>query len=215
MLESFVELNVPLKPRRVIKKPVWMTREVTRAIRRGLWKRAKCVQEMAKYMEAEKDATKKIRNAKRNFEKKQARENHGNSRPVYAYSKGKTKSRSTSGPLKDSQNVTVAGEVEMANLLINYFASVFAKEGDGEMPEEEGIKARAELGCSQITENKIIDKIKELRPNSALGPDKSGPGPLLPGVLFLGRRTQNRPNKNPSGLGNLQPRNWPNSKNAA
>ncbi len=38
---------------------------------------------------------------------------------------------------------------------------------------------------------------------------------LLPGVLFLGRRTQNRPSKNPSGLGNLRPRNWPNSKNAA
>ncbi len=39
--------------------------------------------------------------------------------------------------------------------------------------------------------------------------------PLLPGGLFLGRKTQNRPNKNPSGLGNLRPRNWPNSKNAA
>jgi hypothetical protein len=39
--------------------------------------------------------------------------------------------------------------------------------------------------------------------------------PLLPGGLFLGRRTQNRPNKNPSGQGNLLPRNWPNSKNAA
>jgi hypothetical protein len=38
---------------------------------------------------------------------------------------------------------------------------------------------------------------------------------LLPGGLFLGRRTQNRPNKNPSSLGNLRPRNWPNSKNAA
>jgi hypothetical protein len=66
-----------MRPRRVPNKPVWITREVTKAIRkkRRLWKKARCGQEeMAKYREAEKQAAKKIRNAKRNFEKKLARE---------------------------------------------------------------------------------------------------------------------------------------------
>jgi hypothetical protein len=36
---------------------------------------------------------------------------------------------------------------------------------------------------------------------------------LLAVGLFLGRRTQNQLNKNPSGLGNLQPRNWPSYTN--
>jgi hypothetical protein len=45
------------------------------------------------YKEAKKEATNKIRNAKRKFEKKLARENLGNSRPFFAYVKGKTESR--------------------------------------------------------------------------------------------------------------------------
>jgi hypothetical protein len=141
VLEGLVEQNVPMKPRRIPHKPVWMTWEVTRAIRkkRRLWKRAKCGQEeMAKYRKAEKDATKMIRNAKRNFEKKLERENHGNSRPFYAYVKGKTKSRSTVGRLKDSQNVIVAGDEAIANILNDYLTSVFTEEEDGQIPEEEG-----------------------------------------------------------------------------
>ncbi len=34
VLEGLVEQNVPLRPRRIPNKPVWMTREVTRAIRK-------------------------------------------------------------------------------------------------------------------------------------------------------------------------------------
>jgi hypothetical protein len=47
VIESLVEQNATLRPRRIPKKPVWMTSEVTRAIRkkRRLWKRAECGQE--------------------------------------------------------------------------------------------------------------------------------------------------------------------------
>ncbi len=34
VLEGLVEQNVPMKLRRIPNKPVWMTREVTRAIRK-------------------------------------------------------------------------------------------------------------------------------------------------------------------------------------
>jgi hypothetical protein len=73
-----------MRPRRIPNKPVWLATKVTRAMRkkRKLWKRARCGQkEMPKYREAEKEATKKIRNAKCNFGKKLAREKSGNSRP--------------------------------------------------------------------------------------------------------------------------------------
>ncbi len=42
VIESLVEQNATLRLRRIPKKPVWMTSEVTRAIRkkRRLWKRA-------------------------------------------------------------------------------------------------------------------------------------------------------------------------------
>jgi hypothetical protein len=64
---------------------------------------------MAKYREAERQATRKIRNAKRNFEERLANEKTGNSRPFYAYLKGKTKSRTNIGPLKDGDGETLLG----------------------------------------------------------------------------------------------------------
>jgi hypothetical protein len=72
--------------------------------------------------------------------------------------KGKTKSRSTVGLLKDSQNVMVAGDEAIANILNDYFASVFTEEGDGQIPEEEGTKQNTKLGSVEITEKKIIKK---------------------------------------------------------
>jgi hypothetical protein len=108
------------RPRRVQNKPVWMNREVIRAVRkeRRLWKHAGCDgEEMAKCKDAEMEATKKIRNAKRNFEPKLAREKHNKSRPFYLYLKDKTRSRE--------------------DLLNDYFASVFTQEGDSPVPEEE------------------------------------------------------------------------------
>ncbi len=106
-----VDKHVPSRPRRQPNKPVWMNREVLRAVRkkRRLWKKARCgTQEMSKYKEAVKDTARKIRNAKRNFEKKLSKEKPGSSRPFFSYVKGKTKSRVTIGPLKDKQKCSVS-----------------------------------------------------------------------------------------------------------
>ena len=50
-------------------KPIWMNREITRAMdrKRRLWRRKAPAEE---YREAEKKVRNLIRNAKRNFEKK-------------------------------------------------------------------------------------------------------------------------------------------------
>ncbi len=100
---ELVKEHVPVMPRRAPHKPIWLTREVTRALRRKrkLWKRARCgPEELRKYREAEKKAENAVRNAKRNFEKKLAREKSKNSKPFYAYLKGKAKGRTAVGPLR-------------------------------------------------------------------------------------------------------------------
>ncbi len=66
-ITELVNVHVPTRPRRSPNKPVWINREVVRAVRkkRRLWKRARCgLEEMAKYREAEREATRKIGNAK-------------------------------------------------------------------------------------------------------------------------------------------------------
>jgi hypothetical protein len=66
----------------------------------------------------------------------------------------------------------------MANVLNDYFASVFTDEGEGPVPEEDPMEYGEELTNMEITVEKIASKIKKLRPSSAPGPDKIGPGLL-------------------------------------
>jgi hypothetical protein len=76
-----------------------------------------------------------IRNAKRKFEKKLSTAQGGNSRPFYAYVKKKTKSRPAIGPLLDADNQRVTGDKEMAELLNNFFSSVFTREDMRSQPK--------------------------------------------------------------------------------
>jgi hypothetical protein len=75
-----------------------------------------------------------IRNAKRNFEKRLAGNNGGNNRPFYAYIKRKTKSRPGIGPLKNEKKETVTEDQGMAELLNNFFGSVFTREDTENIP---------------------------------------------------------------------------------
>jgi hypothetical protein len=134
---------------------VSLTREVTRALRkkRKLWQRARCgPEEMSRYKEAERQAANTVRNAKRNFEKRLAKEKSKNSKPFYAYLKGKTKSRTAVGPLKASGSRSMEHTNEgMANILNSFFAGVFTQEGGGEVPEPDKMECRDRLENVEIT----------------------------------------------------------------
>ncbi len=69
-----------------------MNKEILRAMSRKkrLWRKLRRGDNCTEYNEAEKKLRKLIRNAKRNFEKKLAKDK-GNSRPFYAYLKQKRK----------------------------------------------------------------------------------------------------------------------------
>ena len=96
--------HVPTRQKKASNRPVWMTQEVLRAIRRkrNMWRRENSGVISEEYKAEEKKVKNLVRNAKRNHEKRLARENGGNSKPFYAYLKGKTKSRTLVGPLKNS-----------------------------------------------------------------------------------------------------------------
>ena len=126
MLNEVTAKYVPLKKPRPSTRPVWMNREISRAMerKRRLWRRRAPA---AEYNEADKKVRNLIRNAKRKFEKKLA-ENHGNSKPFYSYLKKKTENRSGIGPfVKENGTLTTSNE-EMAATLNNFFCSVFTEE---------------------------------------------------------------------------------------
>jgi hypothetical protein len=132
---------------------------------------------MRKYKEAEKEAANAVRNAKRNLEKKLAKDKTKNSKPFYAYVKGRTKSKTAVGPLKDKFGNTLNSDVGMAGELKKFFASVFCRLVAGSLPKIDQMTMNSTLKestTSTITEEKIKEKINNLRVNSAAGPDKIG-----------------------------------------
>ena len=179
-LLAAVDKHVPQKPRRNGNKTIWMTRDIIRALRRKrrIWRKEKDRIESQEYRDAEKKVRNLIRNAKRAYERKLAKEAKDNSRPFYAYLKRKTKTKTSVGPLKNSDGQTVTGNKEMADLLNGYFKSVFSREPAMTRDEEPDPRTNATLEDFNITEEKIRAKVRKLRPSSAPGPDSIGAGLL-------------------------------------
>ena len=98
-VEDLIRRFVPERRRRNQNRPMWMTQEILRAIRKKkrLWKRDKHKADKAEYNEHEKKTRNLIRNGKRRFEKRLATGSGGN-RPFFSYVKQKTKSRPSVGP---------------------------------------------------------------------------------------------------------------------
>jgi hypothetical protein len=153
-----------------------MTRDILRTVRkkRRLWATAKHGENVEAYREAERMVKNQIRNAKRKLEKKLATENGGNSKPFYAYLKSKLKNKTPVGPLKNKQGKIVSGNKEMAEMLNDYFGSVFSDEPDGPVPRAETSQVEDELRNVRITADMVEKNIRKLKPASAPGPDGIG-----------------------------------------
>jgi len=171
-----VDKHVPVRPARSRMRPAWLTQQIVAAIRRKqrLWERAKKGRDVDEYKNAEKEVKRMIRNAKRNFEKRLADGNGGNTRPFYSYIKQRTKSKPGIGPLKNDKNEIVAEDQGMAELLNNFFSSVFTREDTEHIPVAENMETIT-MEEVNITEKMVREKIRKLKPDSAAGPDEIGP----------------------------------------
>jgi len=175
-ISEAVARNVPLRTIRGRGRPGWLTQQIMAAIRRKqrLWKNVKRGRRMEEYEVADKEVKRMIRNAKRSFEKGLAGGNGGNSRPFYAYIKQKTKTRQGIGPLRNENKETVSEDHGMAELLNNFFSSVFTRENTGHIPTAPEMETSV-LEDVIITEKKVREKIRKLKTESATGPDEIGP----------------------------------------
>ena len=95
-----------MKRRRVNNRPIWMKKNVLRVIRKKkrLWRAYKETREHREfeaYKKVENEVKKVVRNAKKKFEKKLAKDSKKNPRAFWGYLKSKTANRQSVGPLKD------------------------------------------------------------------------------------------------------------------
>jgi len=177
-ISELVGRFVPDRRRRNHNRPAWLTQGILREIRRKkrLWKTVRGGQISDEYRQAEKKVKNMIRTSKRQFEKKLAGTSASN-RQFFAYVKKKTGSRSSVGPLKNGDGDAVADAQGMAEVLNRTFKDVFTREDPTTVPEPADMAAETILSQVRFTVKGVKDKIRDLKQDSAPGPD--GITPLL------------------------------------
>ena len=137
-INEIVEKTVPKysndnKSRR--DKPPWLDKKTQKKIRKKYfcWKRYKDTPSYGKYLQYIKcrdQTTKDVRNAKREYENKLAKECKSNPKAFHRYCNFKQKTKKHIIKLRNNEGNLVMSEKENANMLNEYFQSVFNKEED-------------------------------------------------------------------------------------
>ena len=116
---------------------------------------------------------KQVKKAKRKLEKDLITGEDRNGKKFRSYIKSKTKSRTTVGPLKGRDGELIQEDKEISEEFNKFFTSVFTQEDSSTVPEKERETA-ANLGDINISIQQVKEKIKNLRAESAAGPDGIG-----------------------------------------
>ena len=137
-----------------------------------VYRRTRKDEDYANYKEALNLATIEIRQSKRTFENKLAGNIKNDSKSFYAYVRSKQKVRDKVGPLENNSENIISDGFQMAEVLNEYFSSVFTTEDISSLPvpftKFEGNKSE-HLGQLFVTTEMIANKIKKIKDNISSG----------------------------------------------
>ena len=107
-------------------------------------------------------------------EHKLAREAKRNPKAFFRYVNDKTKPKETISKLKKDDGSFTENDQEKANVLNNFFGSVFTKVETDDMPEVKS-KCNTEIDSVTITEKQMMKELESLGVNKSPGPDEIHP----------------------------------------
>ncbi|KAL8565437.1 hypothetical protein ACOMHN_049414 [Nucella lapillus] len=172
--------SVPLKSvgRARIKK--WMDRKTLESVRKKhrlfrRWQQTQEIGDYTAYLKARNKASRECRKAKRNLEATVAAEAKNNPKVFWSYVKSKTTTRSGIGDLKKENGSKTTSDQEKAELLNNFFHSVFTHEDDGPLPDPPTAEYSTTLEDFEISEEKVLKLLQTLKIHKATGPDGINP----------------------------------------
>ena len=175
VLDEIVTDNVPTRKINKNGKPAWMTRDIIRLGNKKsrLYKKMKSTQsqlDQDNYKRITKEYKKRMRAAKRRLEVKISK-SHGNSgkKMFNQYIKNKLSNKTGIGPLINGNEV-VTDDQKMASILNEHFCSIFS-EDDGNNHNFTTQPPEELLTDMNITMKMVKDKIEQLKPRKAPGPD--------------------------------------------
>ena len=157
-----------------------MNKNILRLIRKKkrLWKAytshdyyQRDFQSFEAYKKVQNDVKKAVKVAKRKLEKSLAKGAKKNPKAFYSYLKKKASNKVSVGPLMDGDNL-VNDDTEMAELLNNFFCSVFTRENLDDMPEPEQLFSGEDmLSEANFGHEEVKKKLSNLKLTAAPGPD--------------------------------------------
>ena len=127
----------------------------------------------AKYKQARNLVTAELRRGKYLYEKDLASRIKDENKLFWGYVRSKCKTKSAINKLQNDEGNLTQSNHETANILNNFFASVFQKEGDGELPMFE--KQNNNEPLEIITEELVSKAIDRLNSSKSQGPDNIHP----------------------------------------
>ena len=187
-LNDLIKKYVPLqrsKKSSFKNKPMWMNVECQKAMKtkKYAWKKYKSQQSKwsaLQYIRARNNCTKTLRSSKLNLEKKIALEAKQNPKSFWNYIKSQTKQNTEIPNLQNSNGEITSNNEEKAEVLNNYFASVFKDDGNLEStPHLQPKKYEHTLDQIICYEDEVLKKLKSLKVDKSPGPDG-----LHPKLLF-------------------------------
>ena len=138
-IESIIDKFVSLKKQGKRSRKKHLSKEAIRKIvfKQTMWsvyRRTRKDEDYANYKEALNLATTEIRKSKRTFEKEFAGTIKNYSKSFYAYVRSKQKVRDKVGPLENNRGNIMSAGFQMAEVLNEYFSSVFTTEDVSSLP---------------------------------------------------------------------------------
>jgi len=157
------------------KKPIWLTHKALKAVgrKRQVYRKYKDATHPA-YIRACKEARVLTRKAKKQFEHKLASKIKEDRKSFFAYVRSKRKSKVNVSPLVDSNGELVSESKAKAEMLNDFFSSVFTKELDA-VPAASNRINDAKLVDVAVNATLIRNKLCNLKEDKAAGNDDMSP----------------------------------------
>ena len=176
-VNTAIENHVPLRQNKRIGKPKWLSREILVLIEKKRkawcrWKACASAEREREYKGLEKLVKKKIRNSKNCVERKVAKEAKENPKAFFSYVNGAKRARGKIGPLSDREGNIIIDPGKQAGIFNAHYATVFTKSETD--PPVIGDMTRERIVDIEISVERVMNTIDELKEHSAPGPDNIG-----------------------------------------
>ena len=159
------------------KQPEWFNKSIAEAISNrqkayNISKLRPSPETKVAHIKECRNVDKLIRRAKLNEEDRVAAAAKDNPKAFFAHVNNRKPVKNTIGPLKDRTGSIISSDEGMANILNEYFVSVYTEEDTSEIPVVPIVyRGNNPLRKIEITVDKVKMKLKKLNSNKSAGPD--------------------------------------------